>query len=1612
MGGAATVGRLVVTVTGDVDQLKIDMREAQAITGAATKEIVAGLHDVSDATDYRNTAGRRMIAAMQEEIKTFGMGADELKVYKASLLGVGDQAAAMVSRLNDMKAAQASFTQESAAATTALRAHGTAAREAGGHVDGFSFATAGAKRELLVLAHELSQGNYKKFGGSMLVLGEQTGAAGLLFSAAGIAAIGMGAAFIGAGLAAYHGAEAQREMNNALIMTGNYSGQTSDSLNALAHAAVASGGSLGEAKKAVTELAASGKFTGDQLTSITGAVVSLEHATGASIDETIKQFESLSVQAQGHSSRASTAISQATIKLDEQYHFLTLAVYDQITALEKEGELKEASKVATDAFAAATKERADEMVANLGNVASMWRKIKEEAGKAVDYIGDWGKKNTAAMDVARLTAGLQNPGMLPGVYNQETQTLAIAQAKRELSIAQAEVNRQDGIAASQAKVAMTNSQAVEGAQRIDSMLLRAQSKDQGALTTALKEYHDELDKLRAASTTEDADPRLSAKAVAAGEAALTKLHSQAVKGNDDRAKTLQDALLIEQTGLDREKSIFDARDKMLDTYHSKFGMSDDDYYAGRLTARTEYIAAEAITFAKEASLINGYKPKNAEEIATQKEKYDALLKLHLEFIDKMNASAGQDSVGALVDAKKAYDDLAKAINSAGNTEVKRLDEAIAKQREHNAEIGKSKEQIEFAKQAREDAGTVDMKVEADAINALLMQADLQGILSAKERELYSQRLAFLDIEIKKRTILSGLLATGASLEASAKGAEEASKAWKRTSDTIQNDLTSAILDGGGKGYKKLIRDMEMAFAKMILQPILAPISNGIASYINPLASQAQAGGVASANPLISAASTASSMYSAISGSISAGFSGISTSVADAVQAGMYQSGMTTQIASNGAVAEGAGAAAGYAGGIAAGKVIGGAISGQFEIGGHGSAIVNIGTIAGAVIGGPIGAAIGGAIGGLLNRAFGMGSEKVTGQSITGTLNSTGFTGTNNTAYHQDGGWFRSDFDGTHRTAVDSTAANALSTAYDQIKSASADFAKTLGVDASAIAGRSQDLNIAITSDSAANAKTISDFFVGVGDSIASELVPNLADFAKSGEAASATLQRLAGDFQATDALAAMMGKTALEAFGAIGIDSAAARERLIDLSGGIAALGSKAAAYQSAFLTEAEKIAPVISSVNAAMASLGLAGVTTKDQFKAVVNGLNLATEAGAQEYASLMALAPAFAQAADYADTLTQATLAKAAADQSAADALTASAAAANAASLKEQHALNIQLITSVAGAEAALAVTRQDALAALLSDAARVTQAQIWASDDANAAIAKAQAAAASQVANDATAAKAQRALDIQLMTAMGNAEGALSATRSDALAALLTDQARATQVQIWAAGDAAAAVAKAQTAAAASSAQISSFVNALAGTASTAKAAAQSLRDLNSALLVGSSSALSPEDQYNAAKQQLATATPANMQAAESTFLSASKAWFGGSAGYANDFAMVLAKNSAGASAQDAYAAAVPTMLKNLMANGVFAAIDGSHAGGLDYVPKDNYIARLHVGERVQTASAVKNGDAAAEKTNALLAQVIVHLQAVVAQGGTVGTGVIAGLTKLADKADATKRELARV
>ncbi|MBV6321896.1 hypothetical protein [Duganella violaceipulchra] len=147
------------------------------------------------------------------------------------------------------------------------------------------------------------------------------------------------------------------------------------------------------------------------------------------------------------------------------------------------------------------------------------------------------------------------------------------------------------------------------------------------------------------------------------------------------------------------------------------------------------------------------------------------------------------------------------------------------------------------------------------------------------------------------------------------------------------------------------------------------------------------------------------------------------------------------------------------------------------------------------------------------------------------------------------------------------------------------------------------------------------------DDIASAAFPQMDQFRKVGEGYAETVMRIAGDYAKLDSILAATGTT----FGPVGMASLAAREHLIELAGGIDQLNSQTNSFSQNFLSKAEQLAPVQKYVTDQLAAMGLQSLTTRDQFKDYALGLAnsgaLATDAGAQQYASLMALSEAFAK-------------------------------------------------------------------------------------------------------------------------------------------------------------------------------------------------------------------------------------------------------------------------------------------------------------------------------------------------------------------------------------------------
>ncbi|MCU7371509.1 phage tail length tape measure family protein [Paucibacter sp. O1-1] len=513
----------------------------------------------------------------------------------------------------------------------------------------------------------------------------------------------------------------------------------------------------------------------------------------------------------------------------------------------------------------------------------------------------------------------------------------------------------------------------------------------------------------------------------------------------------------------------------------------------------------------------------------------------------------------------------------------------------------------------------------------------------------------LAIEISQREKLAGLIGRKEARDAAKRGAEDAAKEWKRTTDEIERSLTDALLRGfeSGKGFARNLRDtlvnlFKTQVLRLEIQPIIRNLAGSIGSLLglpgNALASiGGSAGGLGSAGNLASLLG-----FSGLGSAFSGGF-GLTMSGAGGTGLALQGSGA---MVGSGAYAQGfaqaAGALAPWALGAAAGIYGGRAISGGYAAGGgSGNTAVNIGTAAGAIFGGPIGAAIGGAIGGLVNRAFGRKAKEVGETGIEGTASMGGFAGQAYAEWLRKGGWFRSDKRGTDYSAVSAEQDTVLDQGITALYSATEQYAKVLGYPVDALKGYAASFKVALGKTDEENQAAIQAAFVKLGDDLASRYVTQLAPLQKAGESLSATLQRLSTLQVFSNSLGLLGG-----VFSRLATSSVSAREQLIDLAGGMDALSQQALGFAQNYYNRDEIAGLKARELQTAFSAAGIAADPgSREQFRALVEAQDPNTDAGRKQLAALLALQGSFATVADYLSETGQ-TLSQAAA-QAPADAL-----------------------------------------------------------------------------------------------------------------------------------------------------------------------------------------------------------------------------------------------------------------------------------------------------------------------------------------------------------------------
>lgn len=342
----------------------------------------------------------------------------------------------------------------------------------------------GGQRPLTVL---LQQGGQLKdmFGGIRPALTALASGLLALVNPVTVTAAVLGTLFV----AWQRGQQELIDFRKELSITGNMAAQTSGDFQALQES-LTSVGTKGKAAEALTEIARVGGIATSQMGNVAKAAILMEKATGQAIEDTVAQFKKLADEP-----------TKASIELNKQYNYLTLSVYEQIRALEKQGQVTAAATIAEKAYADALAVRASEVISNAGLMERAWNGLAGAAKRGWDAILDVGRpqsigdleKRLATMDKLAKERKASGDSFDPTFEKNFEITRKEIQAQLDTMRESERLSKRQAQGA--ADYQRTQNEGIAASQAIAKITQDTASK-QDQLNKSLKEYRDNLEKIR------------------------------------------------------------------------------------------------------------------------------------------------------------------------------------------------------------------------------------------------------------------------------------------------------------------------------------------------------------------------------------------------------------------------------------------------------------------------------------------------------------------------------------------------------------------------------------------------------------------------------------------------------------------------------------------------------------------------------------------------------------------------------------------------------------------------------------------------------------------------------------------------------------------------------------------------------------------------------------------------------------------------------------------------------------------------------------------------------------------------------------------------------------
>lgn len=454
------------------------------------------------------------------------------------------------------------------------------------------------------------------------------------------------------GAAYYQGSKEQDAFNRSIIMSGNLAGVTAGKLQDMARSLSGQGYSQSGAAEALAKLVETGKVGSEHLEKFAAVAMDLEKRAGIPIANTVENMAALGKEP-----------VQASMRLNEQYGYLTTATLAQIKALEDEGRSADAASRAQDAYASAMAGRTKELTANLGYIERGWLAVKKAATDAWEAMVNAQRPDSEDQAIKRLETMISNKKVGLESY-QDTHAGQIVKseiAQLESQLKQLRSDTQAKKAEAEKKAQNQNIQnagnvALSSVQKVNDM---GKSKAEQA-SDAIKDYNQNLDKLRASlKITTDPEQRkalealLDPKVIKAGEDALRKKFEEkggkgAGAGAVQRADRRLDLSEL-QNAMRQEQAMIGQQQQQLEISRAAGLVSLEDYYAQKRALIEKNSTVEESAIKQQIERLESEKTKGADALNVQKQLTDLRGKLAVRQIQTQNelADADQKSAKAL-----------------------------------------------------------------------------------------------------------------------------------------------------------------------------------------------------------------------------------------------------------------------------------------------------------------------------------------------------------------------------------------------------------------------------------------------------------------------------------------------------------------------------------------------------------------------------------------------------------------------------------------------------------------------------------------------------------------------------------------------------------------------------------------------------------------------------------------------------------------------------------------------------------------------------------------------------------------------------------------------------